>query len=234
MNRRRPFSILSVALATTLALHVVAAPPKAPAPVEGRALDATPDSRAEAAQAVDAALAAALIGALSTQFGERKVEVRLDRVQTDPVNLIDLGVEGEARVRLGDDDDWLPVRFRGLYDGVAATFAQPQLTIGDDGPGTQLPLSSPIAAALRTESMARLKREFAYQRVDLRLDRVMRREAGKRYARIEGTGAASIDAGAAPFSVHALYDLRTGQWVRVVYELTGNAGRGAPSDLALR
>ena len=78
-------SFVALTAALLLATHSAFAAPPTRA-IEGRALDAAPESRVEAAQTIDAAVAAALIGAISTQFGERKVEVKLDRMQVDPAN----------------------------------------------------------------------------------------------------------------------------------------------------
>lgn len=193
----------------------------APLPaVQGRALDTRPESRIEAAQAIDDALAAALIGAISGQFGERKVEVKLDRVETEPVNLIDLKVAGDGRLRIGDDGEWLPLRFGAVYDSVAATVAQPRLTIGDDGEGHDLALSSPLARGLQEQVALRVKDEFAQQPALLRLDRIRELPAGARYARLEGVGAVDFaEQGSSVASVRALYDRAKGEWVQVGYEL---------------
>src|SRR5688500_19069076 len=113
-------AFVALTAALLLATHSAFAAPPTRA-IEGRALDAAPESRVEAAQTIDAAVAAALIGAISTQFGERKVEVKLDRMQVDPANLIDLILSGEGRVRIGVDDDWLAVRFEVLCGNRAAS-----------------------------------------------------------------------------------------------------------------
>ena len=66
--------LLLATLMVGAGLQAQSTPPRASA-VEGRALDAMPESRVEAAQNIDAAVAAALIGAIAAQFAERKVEV---------------------------------------------------------------------------------------------------------------------------------------------------------------
>lgn len=195
---------------------------QAPA-VEGRAMVAAPESRGEAGQAIDAALAAALIGAVSGQFDERGVEVKLDRVATDALNLIDLAVDGEGRIRLGDDPEWLPVRVQAVYDSTALSVEQPRITIGSDAPGQALAAGSPLGRSLQQLATERLRREFSQQPADLHLDKISRTAAGARYARIDATGTARFDEGAAPVSVHGLYDTRTGRWLRIAYELAGNA-----------
>lgn len=199
-----------------------------PAPVvEGHAIGRAPESRGEAAQAIDAALAAALIGAVAAQFDERGVEVKLERVLADPENLVDIRVDGQGRMRIGDQPEWLPVRVQGLYDSVALSVDQPRITIGGDAPGEELAATSPVGRSLQQLAGERLQREFVQQPVALRLDTLTRSSAGSRYARVDARGTARFDDGTAPVSVHGLYDVRTGRWLRIAYELAGNA----PADV---
>lgn len=178
----------------------------------------------EAAQSLDAAIAAALIGAISGQFGERKVEVKLDHVQSDPVNLIDLNVRGDGRLRIGDDEQWLPIRFAGLYDSVAAVVVQPRLTVGDVGEGVDIPLDSAIAIGLQAEAARRVQAEFARQPASLKLDRVREIATGKRYARLEANGAVDFaDQGSSMATIHALYDRQDKEWLQLRYELSSAA-----------
>lgn len=219
--------------AALFAGQAVAQSVPAPRAVQGQALDAAPESRAEADQSIDAALAAALIGAISNQFGERKVEVKLDRVATEPLNLIDLRVTGAGRLRIGDDDEWLPLRFAALYDSVAATVAQPRLTLGDDGTSEEIALESAMGLALRQRVVEQLAQEFAQQPAQLHLDRITQVAAGKRYARIEAVGAVDFDGqGKSLAQVSALYDRSARQWLRVGYELVGSASRVDPATSA--
>ncbi len=238
-NRLAPRIVLGLAIVAAVvgtagtATHAQArkAPPAA---VEGKATGEAPESRAEAGQAIDAALAAALIGAVAGQFDERGVEVKLDRVHSDPLNLVDMKVEGEGRLRIGEHAEWLPVRVQGVYDSVALSVEQPRITIGNDAPGEDVAATSPIGRSLQQLAGERLRREFAQQPADLHLDKVTRNSAGTRYARIDATGTARFDEGAAPVTVHGLYDTRTGRWLRIAYELTADAGGagGEPGDLA--
>ena len=233
MNAMPRIALAAALMGALMAMQATAQSPAAQSPraIEGQALDTAPDSRAEAAQAIDAALAAALIGAISSQFGERQVEVKLDRVATDPVNLIDLGVSGEGRLRIGDAAEWLPVRFTGLYDSVEASVVQPQLTIGQDVTGETVALASPIARGLQREAASQLQQEFANQHAELRLDKVDQVAAGSRYLRVEGVGAARFDEGTAPVDVHGLYDRQTKQWLRVAYELASSTSDLQPAQL---
>jgi hypothetical protein len=190
-----------------------------------------PTTRAEAREAEDAAVAAAVIGAISGQFGERKVQVKLDDVHSTPNSLLEADVVGEGRLLIGDDDEWLPFRFAGLYDIASATASAPRLLIGGDAPGSQLSRDSAIAVQLRVEVQSRLDAEFREQAVRFDLDRADTLDAGKRYSRIEASGIAQFGEngrdGRTPADIHALYDRRERAWVRVSYELGSTANRGA-------
>lgn len=201
--------------------------------VEGKALDATPESRVEAAQGIDAAVAAALIGAIAAQFGERKVEVKLDHLKTDPVSLVDLAVAGDGRLRIGDDDEWLPLRFEALYDSVAASVVQPRLTVGGDGRGEPIAVGSSLGRQLQARVADRLHQEFAGQPASLRLDSIARVAAGRRYDRLEGVGAVDFAReGSSVAQVRALYDRNRQEWLQVAYELGASAAAGGPEPLA--
>src|SRR5687768_15571656 len=219
-------AFVALTAALLLATHSAFAAPPTRA-IEGRALDAAPESRVEAAQTIDAAVAAALIGAISTQFGERKVEVKLDRMQVDPANLIDSILSGEGRLRIGDDDDWLPLRFKALYDSRAASVPRQELVLGDDGAGEEIQVGSVLGRALQDQATRRVQAEFVQQPVRLRLDRVTRTRVGKRYTRVQGVGAVNFEEGSAPFSVDALYDGKADAWLRMAYELSTGAERAA-------
>lgn len=203
-------------------------PRRAPA-VEGRALDATPESRVEAAQGIDAAVAAALIGAIVAQFAERKVEVKLDRLRTDPVSLVDLAVTGDGRLRIGDDEEWLPLRFEALYDSVTASVVQPRLTVGGDGAGEVIAVGSSLGRQLQARVTDRLHQEFIDQPARLRLDRITQVAAGRRYARLDGVGAVDFAGeGSSVARVRALYDRGRQEWLQVAYELGATAGGPEP------
>ena len=195
--------------------------------VVGRALH-LPETRAEGREAMDAAAAAAVVGAISGQFGERKVQVKLDHVATTPNSLIESDVAGDGRLLLGDagDDDWLPFRFACLYDTASATASAPRLLIGGDVPGRSLDADSTISGQLREQVQARLQAEFQEQPVRFSLDSAAALETGKRYTRIEARGIVDFGSeGTTPADIHALYDRRDRAWVRVAYELGTTANR---------
>lgn len=212
-------------LASAIASQPAASPPKA---IQAVAIDSKPESRVEGEQAIDAAVAAAVIGAISTRFGERTVEVKLDEVLATPVSLVETNVAGAGRLQFGGDEEWIPFRFATLYDTASATVTAPRLTIGADEPGQEIAPDSAMARQLADEVDARLRDEFAQQPTAIVLDKVTMLAAGKRYIRVEAIGTADFGReGATAANVEALYDRRKHQWLRVDYELGGSAQRGA-------
>lgn len=223
----------SIAIATLfgcglLASAIASQPAATPEAIEARAIDPTPESRVEGEQAIDAAVAAAVIGAISTQFGERTVEVKLDAVRATPVSLVETDVQGAGRLQFGNDDEWIPFRFATLYDTNSATVTTPRLTIGADEPGQEIAADSAMAMQLAAEVDGLLREEFVQQRAAMTFDKVTLVDAGKRYMRVEAIGTAKFGGeGATAANVKALYDRRSHQWVRVDYELGTGANRGA-------
>jgi hypothetical protein len=187
-----------------------------------------PETRAEGREAIDAAVAAAVVGAISGQFGDRKVQVKLDHVVATPNSVIESDVVGDGRLLLGDaeDGDWVPFRFAALYDTSTATASAPRLVIGGDAPGRSLAADSAIAVELREQVQARLQAEFRQQPVRFSLDRVDAFEVDRRYSRIDALGMADFGhEGRVPADIHALYDRRGNAWLRVSYELGSTANR---------
>lgn len=186
-------------------------------------------ARVEAEQAMDAAVAAALIGAISQQFGERRIDVKLQRLDSEAVNLIDSRLTGVGELRLGTDSDWIPMQFAALYDSVGEVVTQPRLTIGrDDQPGQTLQADSDLAKSLRDEVSRRLNGEFEQQKVSLSLDGVNLQPLDARYSRLQARGLAGFGSeGTAQAAIQAVYDTQAGSWVQVDYELgAGSASLG--------
>jgi hypothetical protein len=204
--------------------------------VVGHSLHPAPQSRMEGNQAIDDAAAAALIGAISGQFGERKVEVKLDTVEATPAGLIQRDIRGTGRLLIGQDDTWIPFRFHVLYDTEQASAGYPDLVLGSDQPGKSMPADAAIAKRLAAEVDMRLRDEFAGQPVSFTMDSVRVQPAGTRYLRLQANGIAQFGReGDASAAVRALYDIRTGEWLRLDYELGATANRSAGSDtVALR
>jgi hypothetical protein len=188
--------------------------------VTGRAMDATPASRREGELAVDDAAAAALIGAIATQFGQRRIEVELDRIDARPAGLVQRDLSGSGRLRFGTDAGWLPFRFRALYDAELASVGSPQLTLGTEQSGTPVAAYSPIARKLGSELARRFHAEFAQQPARIALDTVRSVPAGDHYLQLIAHGTARFGGeGQAGADIHALYDTRSGDWLQLDYAL---------------
>lgn len=208
---------------------------QAPLQVQARALDTTPESRVEGDMSMDAAVAAAVIGAVSTQFGDREVGVKLDSVGVQPASLQDRSVSGEGRLNISDDQGkygeiWIPFQFEAMYDTRTASVTYPRLVIGDSGGAQDVSLDSDLARGLSAKVEAKLDQEFAGQPSQMVIDRVTTSAFGPRYLRVEALGTADFAAeGTTPAQVSAMYDRKTSQWLRLDYELgtTSNwAGEG--------
>lgn len=180
----------------------------------------TPESRGEGGQALDSAVAASLIGAISSQFGEHKVEVTLDDVSVGPLSLRDRDVTGHGRLRIGDDPEWIPVAFQALYDTETTAVSVPALVLGSETAGEPIALESDIARGLDHQVNAALNAEFAQQPVHLSIERVAAAATNTRFVQVTALGTADFsEEGSTPAQVRALYDRDTGKWLRVDYEL---------------
>jgi hypothetical protein len=231
----RRIALLSLMLLAGAGLVASAAPSETQAPqaIVAKALDATPESRMEGDQAIDAAVAAALIGAISSEFDERRVEVKLDRIQVAPASLVQRDVRGTGRLMIGSDEGWIPFEFAALYDTDSSSVDYPALTLG--GTGQAVAADAGLTRRLANEVDRRLGIEFAEQPVELRLDSVRLVPAGRHYLRLDANGIADFGAeGSTQAGVQALYDPRNGEWLRVSYELGAAANRGIDQAVALR
>lgn len=209
-------------------------PGQAQQAIAAKALDATPQSRVEGEGAIDAAIAASLIGAVSSEFDERQVEVKLDRVEVAPAGLVQRDVRCEGRLMIGEDAEWIPFRFAALYDTRLSSVDYPSLVLGTDEPGQPVATDAGVARQLAREVDRRLDLEFAGQPVRFTLDEVQLSPAGSHYQRLQANGIADFGAeGRTAAGVQALYDPRNGQWLHVHYELGASANRDAALDQAV-
>ena len=217
-------------------LMLSASPPATSQAVVGRSLDPAPGSRMEGNQAIDDATAAALIGAISSQFGERNVEVKLDKIDVMPAGLVQRDIQGNGRLLIGHDDSWIPFRFKALYDTERASVGYPDLTLGSDQPGKILSTDATISKRLTAEVDMRLHNEFSGQLPSFTMDSIRVEPAGKRYLHMQANGTAKFGRdGEADAGIQALYDTRTGDWLQVEYELGATANRTAGTNsVALR
>lgn len=229
-------AISTVVLATAGAVGAFSTTPASlqapqPAPVFlAAALDRTAESRVEGDLAMDDAVAASLVGAITLQFPKHRIEVKLDKVDVAPLSLRDRAVSGEAKVRIGNDDAWLPVAFNALYDTQDAVVTQPHLVFGSDAPASMLPRHSALLEELSEQVNGALASEFGQQAAQMRIEHGSSSPAGTRYLHVQAVGMATFEGeGNADAQVEGLYDHTTGQWLRVSYDLGDSA---TPGDVA--
>lgn len=225
MHRSAPvFALLTsaiIAVSTMGAQSVSAdASTNSPQAIRAQSLDTRPESRMEGDDAMDAAVAAAVIGAMAGQFGENEVTVTLDKVAVAPASIRDRSVSGEGRLQIGGDPAWIPFQFSTLYDTVETTVSYPRLKIGGAPVGQEIAATSKMAVALSNKVDAALHEEFPQQPVSMMLEHVTTMAVGQRYLQVKGLGTADFGVdGSTAAHVEALYDRRKGQFLRVDYEL---------------
>lgn len=228
MSRQRSgFASIALIAAVTCAMGTVAAvqqPDVRGGAIETRpvAADGRPESRAEGMEAMHSAVAAAVVGALSEQFGKRTIAVKLDSTDVHVASLRDRMVSGQGRVQIGSGEDWLGFRYRTLYDTLEGSAAYPRVTLGG-GPGAserQVANDATLLKSLDARLSTELRKEFEGQPVRLKLGEVSTVEMGGHYLRIDAQGIADFGRdGSTPARVDALYDRRENAWVRADYEL---------------
>lgn len=181
---------------------------------------AGPMSRAEGRESAESAVAGALVGVASQQFADHRVRVRLVSLHMQPTSPRDRDVQGTGWLQLDDDRQWLPFRYRALFDTETQTAGWATLTLtGNDGRSEKIPTAGATARSLLDAARERIGREFPQQRVELQLADVQRQAAG-RYQRYIATGSTRIHR-QAPVRTRfdGLFDPATGRWVRIEHEL---------------
>lgn len=232
--RRTIVPSLILLAGAVLVASAAPSPGQAQQAIDAKALDATPQSRVEGERAMDAAIAASLIGAVASEFDQHQVEVKLDRVEVAPAGLVQRDVRGNGRLMIGKDAEWIPFRFAALYDTGLSSVDYPSLVLGTEAPGQRVATDARVARQLAREVGRRLDLEFAGQPVRFMLDGVELSPAGSRYQRLQANGIADFGSeGRAAAAVEALYDPRSGQWLHVRYELGASANRDAALDQAV-
>jgi hypothetical protein len=193
-------------------------------PVVGQGVPAT-------AAPVDDAIAAAVIESISRQFDTSDVVVQLGTVEIRPASVQDRRVTGEGRLRIDGGDDWVPFRFDAMYDTASAEVTYPRLDLGS-GTSAGVATTSALATSLDRQVTKALKAEFQSQPVRWSLANARTSQLG-RFTRVRGSGIADFGAdGSTPAQVEGLYDTASNRWVRVRYELGGDA-RDAQSVASL-
>lgn len=233
MYRSAPvFALLTSAVIAVMAMGTQSVSADAPTTIQATSLDSRPESRMEGDDAMDAAVAAAVIGAMVEQFDEQEVTVTLDQVAVDPASVRDRTVSGEGRLQIGDEKDWIPFKFSALYDTVATSVSYPRLNIGGTPEGREVAAESTMAIALSDKVDAALHEEFPEQAVAVLMEHVTTMPVGKRYLQVNGVGTADFGTeGTTAAQVEALYDRKNGQWLRVDYEL-GTTANWAEATVA--
>ena len=221
MHRPAPaFALLIAIVIAVTAMGAQSVSADTPITIRAQSLDTRPESRIEGGEAMDGAVAAAVIGAVSQQFGETEVRVKLDKVAVDAASIRDRTVSGDGRLQIGGDKEWIPFQFAALYDTVGTSVSYPQMKIGGGAREQQIAGDSTIAVALSTKVEAALRSEFPQQPVDMVMERVTTSAVGTRYLQITGTGTADFGVeGTTTAQIDALYDRNNRQWLRVDYEL---------------
>lgn len=185
---------------------------------------ANPMSRAEGREAADSALAGALVGIATEQFEGERIELMLDTVHMDAVSPRDRKVTGAGLLKVGSDLEWLPFRYRALYDTETQTAGWASITLGSHDAGAEAVALDD--AALQTLSVAtgeKMRREFPQQTVALDISTAKKLSSG-RYQRYLAQGAARFDAQEpTQVQVEGLYDPVRNRWLRVSYELGDTA-----------
>lgn len=189
----------------------------AAAPVKARAIH-TLDASAAARNVVDDAVAAAVIGSISGQFDTDDVTVQLGDVDVMPLSVRDREVQGSGRLRIDGDAQWIPFRFAALYDTEVAEVSQPRLQLG--AAGTARAADADLAQSLQARVASAMATEFVGQPVSWTQGGASVSGGDARFVRVSCTGVADFGSeGQVDARVDALYDRRSGRWLRVSYEL---------------
>ena len=216
------------AIAAMLALVLVgavAAQASTPAGVQPTLVEGHSHDRAAAANGIDsrilasmdAATAAALIGALETRFEGREIALRMGEVQGERASLRDIALHGTGQIRLGADAAWLPIRFEALYDTDTQAVLSPSIVLEGKGVAATSP-TLPLPG-LQAQVNAAMGDEFASQQVDVSLQqaRVIGSDGQRLVVRAQGV--ARFDGNeTAPVTVRALYEKGSGRWLDAQYD----------------
>ncbi|HWS78234.1 MAG TPA: hypothetical protein VN205_07645 [Thermomonas sp.] len=195
-----------------------------PVLVEGKgvaavASDAGLSEDARAQQAIDAATAAALIGALQSRFDGYDVELKLGDARSERVSLRDLALQGEASIRLGKSAAWLPIRYEALYDTTEQAVLSPNIVLGATLASAQsakrLPLQGLQAQVDRAMDADYLSNQVEFSLADARVvgdDGVRLVVQGDGVARFDGDERVAV-------TLQALYDRKSKRWSDPQYAL---------------
>jgi hypothetical protein len=212
---------LSLLVLFTCALAGLPGVPRAAQDATTRPASATGAASASSGDEVlDNAVAAVVVSALTEQFGDEAISVRLDTMDVRVANPRDRLVSGEGRMRVGDDPEWIPFRYRMVYDTTFASAGRPSLDFAGDRAGErEMPNDATLVRQLDDHVVADLDRQFG-TRTRLQLDRISTVAIGRRFLRIEAGGVADLGLdGTMPVRIVALYDNARSAWQRIDYDL---------------
>lgn len=193
---------------------------------------ANPMSRAEGREAADSALAGALVGIVTTELAVGEpVQVKLETVDMQAVSPRDRKVSGTGLLKVGDDPDWLPFRYRALYDTETQTAGWASITLGSHDEGGEIVAQGNARLGqLAAAASERMRQEFPQQAITLDFSTAHKFAAG-RYERYVAQGTTRFDAQEPTEArVEGLYDPRRDRWLRVSYELGDTAHWASSSD----
>lgn len=168
-----------------------------------------------------------LAAAIQDQFPGHRVDVALDRPIVAETGPAQQEMQALARVRI-DGSAPMPVRVSALYDRDARSIDAPSLWFEATG---ARPAAESLRRSLTSATTHRLGAEFAGQPFTLALANAETTGVGGRYLRVVARGTADFGSeGRAATTVEALYDPRTGEWLRLDYALGADPAEGAAAD----
>lgn len=170
---------------------------------------------------------ATLAAAIQDQFPGHRVDVALDRPIVAGTGPAQQEMEALARVRI-DGSAPMPVRVSALYDRDTRSVDAPSLWFEAIG---ARPADEPLRRSLAAATTRRLGAEFAGQPFALALADAETTGVGGRYLRVVAHGTADFGSeGRAATTVEALYDPRTGEWLRLDYALGADPAQGVADN----
>jgi len=195
--------------------------------VQARAADVPGIEReASVAEMPDRAqLSAALRTAIRDGFPGQDVRIRVARVEVQSAGPAQRELRARGRLLLDDAGDWIDFDAVALYDMETASATTTSLQM-DAPQRLTFQVDPALAAELKAEATRRLRAEFASQPASIEIGQVQSRPAGDLLALVADGSAHFGAEGSTQATVRALYDPRSGQWLRLDYEL-GNVGPGA-------
>lgn len=184
------------------------------------ATSVSPLGRGGESHALDAAVAAALLAATREQFAVPLIELKLDSAKIETASPRDREVSGSGRLSLDIvEGEWLPFRYKVLYDTETAVASAPRITLDTIGAAQPIARTSPLGRGLAAQAESAIALEFEGQSVRLRLERIDASDMG-RYRHVTANGSVDFGQGGdAIVAIDALYDPAKMRWIRVRHEL---------------